>query len=122
MVSASWAVQAVARNGDMNDGTLTKAPTGGTQTAGGTPGVSNTFGVGQAGSFGQGGSAQGTPNPSTGSYDAGGGGGGGWYGGGGIPYAGGGGGGSGFIGGVTGGSMQNGVQNGNGAAKITFVE
>ena len=109
-------------NGDMNYGTLTKAPTGGTQTAGGTPGVSNTFGVGQAGSFGQGGSAQGTPNPSTGSYDAGGGGGGGWYGGGGIPYAGGGGGGSGFIGGVTGGSMQNGVQNGNGAAKITFVE
>lgn len=109
-------------NGDMNYGTLTKAPTGGSQTAGGTPGTSNTFGTGEAGSFGQGGSAKGTPNPSTGSYDAGGGGGGGWYGGGGIPYAGGGGGGSGYIGGVTGGSMQNGVQNGNGAAKITFVE
>lgn len=57
---------------------------------------------------------------------AGGGCGGGWYGGNASQYMGdnsntGGSGGSGYIGGVSGGSMQNGVRSGNGYARITFV-
>ena len=48
------------------------------------------------------------------------GGGGGYYGGGTGEYAGGGGG-SGYIGGVTDGTMQNGVQTGHGKAQITLV-
>ncbi|MBQ8035755.1 MAG: hypothetical protein IJ268_02065, partial [Proteobacteria bacterium] len=94
----------------------TSTAIGGSQTAGGAAGVNNQ-GTAGAGSFGQGGDGNsrttGDPGP---------GGGGGWYGGGGMPYYGGGGGGSGHLGtGVT-GSMTNGVQNGNGSAKITFVE
>ncbi len=50
----------------------------------------------------------------------GGGGGGGYYGGG-AGYNGGGGGGSGYIGGVTGGSMSNGQRSGNGYARITWL-
>ena len=49
-----------------------------------------------------------------------GGGGGGWYGGG-IDDSSGGGGGSGYIGGVSGGSMQNGARSGNGYARITLI-
>ena len=49
-----------------------------------------------------------------------GGGGGGWYGGG-IDDSSGGGGGSGYIGGVTGGTTQNGVRSGNGYARITLI-
>lgn len=50
------------------------------------------------------------------------GGGGGWYGGGNTYYYGGGAGGSGYIGGVTSGTTQNGVQSGNGYARITLME
>ena len=95
---------------------LTKAPTGGSQTAGGAYGTSSNNGNGSAGSFGQGGSGNGPT-----SSDGGGAGGGGWYGGGGITYAGGGGGGSGYIGGVTSGSMSSGVRSGHGYATITLT-
>ena len=95
---------------------LTKAPTGGSQTAGGTYGSTDNYGNGGSGSFGQGG----TGIPSSGG-DTGSGGGGGWYGGGGIPYAGGGGGGSGYIGGVSSGSMSSGVRSGHGYATVTLT-
>ena len=81
--------------------------TGGTQTAGGTGGNSGVFGRG-ADSW-------------TDGQDAGGGGGGGWYGGGSSKNnSSPGGGGSGYIGGVSNGFMQNGIQSGNGKAVITW--
>ncbi len=85
---------------------------GGTQSAGGAQDTGYPGSGATDGSFGQGG---------RGSYNNGesSGGGGGWYGGGGGE-AGGGGGGSGYIGGVTNGSMQNGVQTGNGYVIITY--
>ena len=90
--------------------------TGGTQSSGGTfPG--NLSGqVIVNGSFGQGG--YGSLND-----DRGGGGGGGWYGGGGTPFSGCGGGGSGHINTskITNGSMQSGIQEGNGKALITWM-
>ena len=81
---------------------------GGTQTAGGTSSS------GGPGSFGQGGNASSVSASSYGRT----GGGGGWYGGGATVRSGGGGG-SGYIGGVTGGSMTNGSRAGNGLAYIT---
>ena len=88
---------------------------GGTQSAGGS-------GKCQSGSFGKGGNSQGDSiTPSTGSGNIGVGGGGGWYGGGGSLFSCGGGGGSGYIGGVTGGSMSNGAREGHGYARITLV-
>ena len=101
-----------------NGGESKNSGTGGTQSAGGTTNGTTTG----AGSFGQGGSyAIGTPAT---------GGGGGLYGGGAGGYkrysaydrvysAGGG---SGYIGGVTDGSMENGVRKGNGMAIIMLVE
>ena len=102
---------------------------GGTQNAGGAHGDRQSYStVGTNGSYGQGG------NSSIGGSNGGGGGGGGWYGGGGGDFgsgcATGGGGGSGYINtglatattesGFTSG-MQNGVQSGNGKARITVV-
>lgn len=97
---------------------------GGSQTIGGsysTTGQSNSYGTN--GGFGYGGHSAGGGS----SYAPGGGGGSGWYGGGGgnsgsPSSSGGGGGGSGYIGGVIGGTMQSGVQTGNGMAKITLLE
>ena len=85
--------------------------TGGTQSAGGADSAGNTYS-----GFGYGSSGQN-------SYEYPGGGGGGYYGGGGghTQFYHSAAGGSGYIGGVTGGSMQNGVQSGNGYATITFV-
>ncbi|MFD0589131.1 glycine rich domain-containing protein [Paenibacillus sp. GCM10027627] len=92
--------------------------TGGTQSGGGMGGSN----YGGSGTFGQGGSNH------EGSNSGGGGGGGGWYGGGAggsdypshnDPDDSGGGGGSGYIGGVQNGSMQSGVQSGNGKILIT---
>ena len=81
---------------------------GGTQTAGGA-GYNN-------GSFGRGGDA------ATSGTESGGSGGGGWYGGGGSTNsANSGGGGSGYIGGVSNGSMKNGVNSGDGKALITWM-
>ncbi len=93
---------------------LVSYATGGSQSSGGTAGTTSG-GTGENGSFGQGGSG------SSGS-DAGPGGGGGWYGGGGSSYIGGGGGGSGYIGGVDAGtgSMQSGVREEHGYARISF--
>lgn len=94
---------------------------GGSQSSGGTAGVTylksskGTMYYGEAGSFGQGGNAKDYKN------DYGAGGGGGWYGGGSTCAHGGAGGGSGYTGGVTNGLMQNGVNEGNGYAKITYV-
>lgn len=114
---------------------------GGTQTSGGCAGkthaiVNITEGSsgnhrydwtmsGNAGSFGQGGSGKKYNGYNT-SYSGytdnyGAGGGGGWYGGGSTVENGGAGGGSGYTGGVTDGLMQNGVNEGNGYAKITYV-
>jgi len=78
---------------------------GGSQNAGGQPGSSCS-----PGTLGQGGSDGGYHKA---------GGGGGYYGGG-CAYASGGGGGSGYVGGVSDGSMQSGVQNGNGQIKISW--
>jgi len=81
---------------------------GGTQSAGGTGGNN--------GSFGRGGAAK------IDGSDAGGGGGGGWYGGGGSTNnANSGGGGSGYIGGVSNGSMKTGIWSGNGQTLITWM-
>ena len=87
---------------------------GGTQSAGGNAGSSN---MAYAGSFGQGGRSSGWWTGA---------GGGGWYGGSGAFVYGdygtcGGGGGSGYIGGVSNGSMSNGVQSGSGKATVTFI-
>ena len=83
---------------------------GGTQSAGGA-GCTN-------GSFGQGGDTYVTSDYG----DAGGGGGGGWYGGGGsTTNANSGGGGSGYIGGVSNGSMKTGIWSGNGQTLITWM-
>ncbi len=92
----------------------TSTAQGGSQTSGGSHGINNngTF-TGSSGSFGQGGSGAGS--------DSGGAGGGGWYGGGGVNYAGGGGGGSGYIDGLEKGVTQNGLRDGNGQAKITYI-
>lgn len=79
----------------------------GTQTAGG---AASNYGGGSAGSLGSGG----------GSSASGGAGGGGWYGGGSSNTTGGGGGGSGYIGGVTDGIMQTGVQPGNGKIVVSW--
>ena len=84
--------------------------TGGTQSGGGVSAGTNTAGNG---SYGQGGNAVMFP-----------GGGGGYYGGGASSEyggTGGAGGGSGYIGGVTGGSMSNGQRTGSGYARITWV-
>ena len=78
--------------------------TGGTQVSGGS------FG----GVFGEGGDATSSSTPWIG------GGGGGWYGGGVAAAHSGGGGGSSYIGGVTGGTMMQGVRAGNGALRLTF--
>jgi len=95
----------------------TSAATGGSQTAGGKTALINdkTATTKADGSFGQGGyGLVGT--------DGGGMGGGGWYGGGGCVYVGAGGGGSGYINTskITNGSMQNGVQHGDGKAVISW--
>ena len=83
---------------------------GGTQTAGGA-GYNN-------GSFGRGGDTYVTDDCG----DAGSGGGGGWYGGGGSTNnANSGGGGSGYIGGVSNGSMKTGIWSGNGQTLITWM-
>ena len=91
----------------------------GTQSSGGAGGsaedTDDDIFHAASGTFGQGGQGD-----HGGFGRAGGGGGGGLYGGGGGAD-GGGGGGSGYIGGVTDGSMQNGVRSGNGYAKITLV-
>ena len=81
---------------------------GGTQSAGG--------GGYQSGSFGKGGDARNQSNSE-------GAGGGGWYGGGSAYTSqdGGGGGGSGYIGGISNGSMLTGIQEGNGKALITWM-
>lgn len=84
---------------------------GGTQTAGGAQGSYCYCTCASDGSFGQGG---------YGNANDGGGGGGGWYGGGGGGNNDGGGGGSGYIGGVQTGSMQSGIQSGNGQVKISY--
>ena len=89
------------------------AGTGGTQSIGGCAKGSNKEAE-SYGSFGLGGYI---PELNVGSA----GGGGGWYGGGGSYDNDGGGGGSGYIGGVSNGFMQNGVQSGNGRALITWM-
>lgn len=94
-----------AVGGGTTGGTGTNKGGGGTQSAGGG---GSTGGTG--GSLGQGGA---------GASGLGSGGGGGFYGGGGSLY--GGGGGSGYVGGVTGGSMSSGVRSGHGAVVITVV-
>ena len=81
---------------------------------------------GNKGLFGQGGSGKKYNDYNT-SYSGytdnyGAGGGGGWYGGGSTVENGGAGGGSGYTGGVTDGSMQTGVNEGNGYAKITYID
>lgn len=81
---------------------------------------------GNKGLFGQGGSGKKYNGYNT-SYSGytdnyGSGGGGGWYGGGSTVENGGAGGGSGYTGGVTDGSMQTGVNEGNGYAKITYID
>ena len=81
---------------------------GATQSAGGKNSLNATE---APGGFGIGGSHYAGYN----------GGGGGWYGGGGGVWQAGAGGGSGYIGGVTGGSMQTGKRQGHGYARITFV-
>ena len=89
------------------DGMGARGAHGGTQVSGGT----SLDAI--AGSFGQGGEIA---NSSMGS-----GGGGGWYGGGSaVMYGSSAGGGSGYIGGVSNGFMQNGVQSGNGKAVISW--
>lgn len=81
---------------------------------------------GNKGLFGQGGSGKKYNGYNTSysgytdNYSAGGGGG--WYGGGSTVENGGAGGGSGYTGGVTDGSMQTGVNEGNGYAKITYID
>ncbi len=88
----------------------------GTQTTGGARGSSGSGGT--AGSFGQGGSGGAGVNSSH--QHGAGAGGGGWYGGGGgTGRDGGGGGGSGYVGSLSNSSMTNGVQSGNGYARIT---
>lgn len=81
---------------------------------------------GNKGLFGQGGSGKKYNGYNTSYSDYtdnyGAGGGGGWYGGGSTVENGGAGGGSGYTGGVTEGSMQTGVNEGNGYAKITYVD
>lgn len=89
---------------------------GGTQSAGGNGNNgtnSNSSTTNGKGSFGQGGSYRSGGSAS--------GGGGGLYGGGYGFFGKGGGGGSGYIGGVTNGATENGIQTGNGKAKITFI-
>ena len=98
-----------ATNGGSGTKSVYTPGSGGTQTG---PGMANQYGW-HSGSFGQGGT--------TTSSNAAGAGGGGLYGGGGSDHYSGGGGGSGYIGGVSGGSMQNGVRSGNGYARITLV-
>ncbi len=88
---------------------------GGTQTSGGTAGQ-GTEANGKAGGFGTGGASGSRMH---------GGGGGGWYGGGGgaasYYIAGGGGGGSGYVGGVSDGSMLSGQRTGDGFARISLL-
>jgi len=85
---------------------------GGTQTSGGAGGSGGCSVVGGTGTFGSGGAA---------GYNEGcGSGGGGWYGGGGSACDGHGGGGSGYVGNLLNGSMQNGLQQGDGKATLTW--
>lgn len=103
---------------------------GGTQTSGGTAGkvhhISadgsyNWTASGNSGSFGQGGAAKRYTGYTDKDYiNYGSGGGGGWYGGGSTVEHGGAGGGSGYIGGVTDGSMTTGTNSGNGYATISY--
>lgn len=111
---------------------------GGTQSSGGAAGVIhaivdgdnqnggkkyNWTNEGESGSFGQGGKGKNYPYYKNKSYiNYGSGGGGGWYGGGSTVENGGAGGGSGHIGGVTEGQMSNGINSGNGWAKITYTD
>ena len=100
------------------------AGTGGSQSAGGTSAqYSGGPNVLYNGGFGYGGYGYRSDVLTYGwEGDYGAGGGGGWYGGGGTSYAGAAGGGSGYIGGVTGGSMQSGVNANVGSAKITLLD
>lgn len=129
-------VYIVAGGGGASGCSNTYGGAGGGETAGyaddpntgyggaGGPGTQYSGGIGgtnsQSGSFGKGG------NTGTSQAWPGGGGGGGWYGGGaGGNMSGGGGaggGGSGYVGGVQNGSMQTGIQSGNGKALITALE
>lgn len=76
-----------------------------------TGGAASRYGGGMAGLLGVGGDGGNT----------GGGGGGGWYGGGSSTVSGGGGGGSGYIGGVTSGTMQTGLRSGDGRVVISWL-
>ena len=100
----------------VSNSSLSVMATGGSQTSAGVNGKwgnSATTVVNTPG-FGQGGGCHAESN------NYGGGGGGGWYGGGGNPVGGSGAGGSGYIDGVSNGSMQNGVRTGHGYAVITW--
>ena len=93
---------------------------GGTQTSPGTNGdTSNAKHKGRSASFGLGadGASCSSRYPADPCFGAGGGG---WYGGGTGDYGNGGGGGSGYIGGVTNATTTNGVNNGNGKAKVSW--
>lgn len=91
----------------------------GTQSGAGYTDTSN--GWQSAGGFGYGASYTGNTDDD-GDRGGGSGSGGGWYGGGGgLTYQTNGAGGSGYIGGVTNGSMSNGARSGNGCASVTFV-
>lgn len=100
---------------------------GGTSGSGNYPGTQSGAGYTDtseswqsAGGFGYGASYTGVYND--GDHEGGSGSGGGWYGGGGgLIYQKNGAGGSGYIGGVTNGSMSNGARSGNGYASVTFV-
>ncbi|WP_165867471.1 glycine-rich protein [Paenibacillus pinisoli] len=108
-------------SGGIGDDGYGSPGTGGTQTSGGAGGSN----YGTAGTLGHGGSN------TAGTRSGGGGGGGGWYGGGAggndypsydDPDDSGGGGGSGYIGGVQSGSMQSGIQSGNGKVSISVPD
>lgn len=101
---------------------------GGTSGSGNYPGTQSgagytdtSYGWQSAGGFGYGASWTGNTDDE-GDREGGSGSGGGWYGGGGgLNYQKNGAGGSGYIGGVTNGSMSNGARSGNGCASVTFV-
>ena len=113
--SAGWSVTGGSGGGTTGGGGTSSngsahCGNGGTQSGGGAG--ATAYGDGNAGTLGQGGNASPDNNNDPG-------GGGGYYGGGGGA-AGGAGGGSGYIGGVTGGFMQNGGQAGNGQIVISW--
>ena len=111
-----WSYAAGGAGGGLNGNGGANGTGGGTQNAGGNVGNSGASCSKTAGSLGQGGDG-------SGSSAGGGGGGGGYYGGGGGGYNQGGGGGSSYYGGagVTNGSTQTGIQNGNGVVVITWT-